>query len=69
MGTEIPRGGDKAWSDEYIGPWDKEGTIPKTKLSLTTRMVPALRWAAVSHFNVLLIARGKVTVSSNYFFF
>ena len=52
--------------DGYTGPWDKGGTIPNTTQSLTTRMVPALGWAAVRViFDVLLIARGKVTVSSN----
>ena len=29
--------------------------------TVTTRMTPALRWAAMSHFNVSLIVRDKVT--------
>ena len=39
-----------------------EGDYYTYRYTVTTRMTPALRWAAdESHFNVSLIARDKVT--------
>jgi len=40
------------------------------RYTVTTRMTPALRWAAMSHFNVSLIVRGShnKTVSTNHLF-
>ena len=39
----------------------EEGRIYSYCYTVTTRMTSALRWAAMSHFNILLIVRDKVT--------
>ena len=37
------------------------GRLCTYRYTVTTRMTPALRWVAMSHFNVSLIVRVKVT--------
>ena len=37
------------------------GRLYTYRYTVTTRMTPTLRWAAMSHFNVSLIVRDKIT--------
>ena len=39
----------------------EEGGLYTYRYTVTTTMTPALRWAVMSHFNVSLIVRNKVT--------
>ena len=39
----------------------EEGILYTYRYTVTTKMTPALRWATMSHFNVSLIVRDKVT--------
>ena len=51
------RGGECVWR------WGKRGTIYTYRYTVTTRMTPALRWAAVrAILPFSLIVRGKVTI-------
>ena len=66
-GMEVVGGGMEVGGRGYGGGGrgyggGERGRLPTYRYTVTTRMTPALRWAAMScHFNVSLIVRDKVT--------